>query len=123
MTSKSYEQRGWPSRPEFIITLGGRRIHLGKRTLICGVLNVTPDSFWDGGRYLDPSHAIRHALELAAAGADWIDVGGESTRPGSEPVSAREELRRVLPVIRGIHKRAPGLPISIDTTKGEVAEQ
>lgn len=103
--------------------LGEQRVRLGERTLICGIVNVTPDSFWDGGRYLDPRHAIRHVLELAEAGADWIDVGGESTRPGAEPVSAEEELRRVLPVIEGVRKRAPRLPISIDTTKSDVAEQ
>lgn len=112
-----------PGRPKFSLMLGGQRVRLGERTLICGIVNVTPDSFWDGGRYLDPKHAIRHALELAEAGADWIDVGGESTRPGAEPVSAAEELRRVLPVIEGIRKRLPKLPISIDTTKSEVAEQ
>lgn len=112
-----------PSREEFTISLAGRHVRLGERTIICGIVNVTPDSFWDGGRYLNPNRAIRHALELAEAGADWIDVGGESTRPGSEPVSAEEELRRVLPVIQGIHQRAPRLAISIDTTKSEVAEQ
>jgi dihydropteroate synthase len=88
-----------------------------------GVLNVTPDSFSDGGLYLDPGAAIAHGLEMAQQGADWIDVGGESTRPGSKPVPAEEELRRVLPVIRGLHRRAPSLPISIDTTKAEVAER
>ena len=87
-----------------------------------GVVNVTPDSFSDGGRYLDPHGAIDHALELARQGADWIDIGGESTRPGSKPISAEEELSRVLPVVRGLHRRRPGLPISIDTTKAEVAE-
>jgi dihydropteroate synthase len=88
-----------------------------------GVLNVTPDSFSDGGLYLDSESATAHGLEMARQGADWIDVGGESTRPGAEPVPAEEELRRVLPVIRGLHRRAPSLPISIDTTKAEVAER
>ena len=88
-----------------------------------GVLNVTPDSFSDGGLYLDPGAAIARGLEMARQGADWIDVGGESTRPGSKPVPVEEELRRVLPVIRGLHRRAPALPISIDTTKAEVAER
>lgn len=87
-----------------------------------GVVNVTPDSFSDGGRYLDPDRAIDHGLELARQGADWIDIGGESTRPGSKPISAEEELSRVLPVVRGLHRRRPGLPISIDTMKAEVAE-
>ncbi len=88
-----------------------------------GVLNVTPDSFSDGGRYLVPERAIEHGLELAREGADWIDVGGESTRPGSTPIAAEQELARVLPVIRGLRRRRPGLTISIDTTKAEVAEQ
>ncbi|MGH9396328.1 MAG: dihydropteroate synthase [Terriglobia bacterium] len=111
------------TRPQFQITLDGRRVRLGVRTLIAGVLNATPDSFSDGGRFIDPGAAVRHAMEMVRAGADWIDVGGESTRPGARPVSAEEELRRVLPIIRGIHKRFSTLPISIDTTKGVVAEQ
>jgi dihydropteroate synthase len=111
------------ARPRFELRVSDRRIRLGERTLIMGVVNVTPDSFSDGGRFLDPQRAIEHALELARQGADWIDVGGESTRPGSKPVPAEEELGRVLPVIRGLHKRLRSLPISIDTTKAEVAEQ
>ncbi|MHB8652580.1 MAG: dihydropteroate synthase [Terriglobia bacterium] len=103
--------------------IGGRKIRLGERTLIMGVLNVTPDSFSDGGRYLNPRHAIGHGLKMARQGADWIDVGGESTRPGSHPVPADEELRRVIPVIQALHHEMPTLPISIDTTKAEVAEQ
>jgi dihydropteroate synthase len=110
-----------PSRPLLELTIKDRRTWVGERTLVMGVVNVTPDSFSDGGRYLDPGCAIEHALELARQGADWIDIGGESTRPGSKPISAEEELRRVLPVIRGLRRR-PGLPISIDTTKAEVAE-
>lgn len=101
----------------------GRRARLGSRTLLAGVLNVTPDSFSDGGRFLNASAAIRHGVVLAKAGADWIDVGGESTRPGADPVGVEEETRRVLPVIRGLRKRLPRLPISIDTTKAAVAEQ
>lgn len=111
------------TRPEFTIFAHGRKIHLGQRTFLMGVLNVTPDSFSDGGRYLDPRRAIRHACEMVRQGADWIDVGGESTRPGATPVSAAKELRRVLPVIEGIHQKLPTLPISIDTTKAEVAEK
>jgi dihydropteroate synthase len=103
--------------------MSGKKAHLGERTLIMGVLNVTPDSFSDGGLYFDSERAIEHGVEMANQGADWIDVGGESTRPGSKPVTAEEELRRVLPVIRGMHKRLRALPISIDTTKAEVAEQ
>ena len=89
------------------------------RTLVMGVLNVTPDSFSDGGRYLDVEGAVAHARAMAAAGADIIDVGGESTRPGAEPVSAEEELRRAVPVIQ----RLPDLLVSIDTTKAVVAEK
>lgn len=85
-----------------------------------GVLNVTPDSFSDGGRYLDPAVASAHALELVADGADIIDVGGESSRPGAEPVDASEEMARVIPVIEAI-RSASEVAISIDTTKAEVA--
>ena len=87
-----------------------------------GVLNVTPDSFSDGGRFLDSRKAVRRGLEMVREGADWIDVGGESTRPGSVPVNTEEELRRVLPVIRGLRRKTDAW-ISIDTTKSEVAEQ
>ncbi len=109
-------------RRHFVLEIGGRKVCLGERTLIMGVLNVTPDSFSDGGRYLDPQRAVEHGLELARQGADWIDVGGESTRPGSKPVPAEEELRRVLPVVQALSKKLRGVPISIDTTKAEVAE-
>ncbi|MEY2455785.1 MAG: dihydropteroate synthase, partial [Acidimicrobiaceae bacterium] len=84
-----------------------------------GVLNVTPDSFSDGGRYLDHDAAIARGLELAAEGAAIVDVGGESTRPGADPVPVAEELRRVLRVVEGL---APHVRVSIDTTKPEVAE-
>jgi dihydropteroate synthase len=92
----------------------------GGRTLVMGVVNLTPDSFYDGGRYPTAHSAIDRALELAAAGADIIDLGGESSRPGSNPVSAGEELKRVIPVIAGLAGRLP-VPISIDTWKAEVA--
>jgi dihydropteroate synthase len=111
------------SRPEFQIELAGRKVTMGARTLVMGVLNVTPDSFSDGGRYFDSLRAVERGVELARQGADWIDVGGESTRPGAQPVSAEEELRRVLPVIRGLRRKLRDVPISIDTTKAEVAEQ
>ena len=101
----------------------GRKVRLGERTLIMGVLNATPDSFSDGGLYLDPVAAIRRGVDMARQGADWIDVGGESTRPGSRPVTAVEELARVLPVIKGLRRRLPSIPISIDTTKAAVAER
>ena len=96
---------------------------LGKRTLIMGILNVTPDSFSDGGLWNKPERAVDHALRMAAEGADIIDIGGESTRPGHEPVSLEEELARVLPIIESIHSAAPHLPLSIDTYKAEVARK
>jgi dihydropteroate synthase len=86
-----------------------------------GVLNVTPDSFSDGGAFLDSAAAIAHAVELVAQGADILDVGGESTRPGAEPVSAEEELRRVLPVLAGIAAADLDVQVSIDTSKASVA--
>jgi dihydropteroate synthase len=87
-----------------------------------GILNVTPDSFADGGRRIDPETAIADALEMVADGADLIDIGGESTRPGADPLPADEELRRVTPVLEGLRGRA-GVPISIDTYKAVVAER
>jgi dihydropteroate synthase len=110
-------------RPTFDLQIGRRRVRLGERTLIMGALNVTPDSFSDGGLYLDAASAVEHGLDLVRQGADWIDVGGESTRPGSQPVSAEQELQRVLPVIRSLRRKLPSIPISIDTTKAEVADQ
>jgi dihydropteroate synthase len=89
---------------------------------VMGVINVTPDSFSDGGDYLQPEAAIAHGLSLAAAGADLIDIGGESTRPGAEPVSAERELARVIPVVEGVVARS-GVPVSIDTMKAEVARR
>lgn len=93
------------------------------RTYIVGIVNVTPDSFSDGSRYLSPDSAVRHGLGLLDSGADIIDIGGESTRPGSEPVSAEEELRRTIPVISEIRRRREDAVISVDTMKGEVAEK
>src|SRR5579863_4376369 len=82
-----------------------------------GILNVTPDSFSDGGRFSDVEAAVRHGEEMVAAGADLLDVGGESTRPGSRPVTPDEQIRRVVPVIRALHEHCP---ISIDTSRSEV---
>lgn len=96
--------------------------NIGKRTLIMGILNVTPDSFSDGGLHYNLEDAVAHALKMAEEGADIIDIGGESTRPGSEPVSLKEELRRVIPVIKAIREESD-IPISIDTYKAEVAEE
>jgi dihydropteroate synthase len=92
------------------------------RPLVMGVVNVTPDSFSDGGRYLDPAAAIDHGLRLADEGADLLDVGGESTRPGSVPVPVEEELRRVVSVVESLARRTD-LPLSVDTMKAEVARQ
>jgi dihydropteroate synthase len=96
-------------------------LDMTRRTLLMGVLNVTPDSFSDGGKYIDPAIATSRGLELARDGADIVDVGGESTRPQARPVSAEEEKERVLPVIRGL-RRALSVPLSIDTYKAEVAQ-
>lgn len=98
-----------------------RVLSLGRTPLLMGIVNVTPDSFSDGGKYLDQQAAIRHALQLVADGADILDIGGESTRPYATPVSPHEELARVLPVINAIAKET-ATPISIDTSKAVVAE-
>jgi dihydropteroate synthase len=109
-------------RRQFVIPLpGGRRLQLGARTLVMGIINVTPDSFSDGGQLFDPARAIEAGVRLAAEGADLLDVGGESTRPGALPLSAEEELKRVLPVVEGIASRV-SIPLSIDTYKAAVAD-
>jgi dihydropteroate synthase len=111
-----------PPRPSFSIPLpGGRLLVLGERTLVMGILNITPDSFADGGRYLDPGAAEAAAVEMEAHGAGLIDVGGESTRPGSEQISEDEEIRRIRPVLQRLARRLT-IPISVDTTKAGVAE-
>ncbi len=102
--------------------LKNRELQLGSRTLIAGVLNVTPDSFSDAGRYLDPDRAFARAIELEEQGADIIDIGADSTRPGSKPIAAAEELRRLVPVLKRL-KNSLGIPISVDTYKSEVAEK
>jgi len=108
-------------RTLFRLKLPSRTLVLGKRTLIMGVLNVTPDSFSDGNKFYAEEEAIAHALKMESAGADLIDIGAESTRPGSEGIPAEEELRRLLPVFGGL-RRLLKIPISIDTQKAEVAE-
>jgi dihydropteroate synthase len=100
--------------------IGGTTFRWGERTVVMGIVNVTPDSFSDGGKYFDPSRAVAHGEQMAHDGADIVDIGGESTRPGARPISADEEISRVLPVIRGLRAKI-SLPISIDTTKSEVA--
>ena len=99
-----------------------RTLDLSKRALLMGVLNVTPDSFSDGGRWVDAQGAVAAGLAMAAEGADLLDVGGESSRPGAAPVSSSEELRRVLPVIEALAAQSPCL-ISVDTSKPEVARE
>jgi len=125
-------------RPVFEWNVGSRSLQLGKRTLVMGVVNVTPDSFSDGGLHLDRDRAVEYGLQLLRDGADIIDVGGESTRPGAmvitaaeksveqphsdkEPVSEREELERVIPVIAGLKQKHPEAVISVDTYKANVA--
>lgn len=93
------------------------------RPYLLGIVNVTPDSFSDGGALPDADAAVAHALRLIEEGADWLDIGGESTRPGAEPVPVEVELARVLPVIRGVVARAPSARVSVDTYKPEVARQ
>ena len=126
-------------RSAFQWNLGSRSLELGKRTLIMGIVNVTPDSFSDGGQFLDHKKAIEHAERLLAEGADIVDIGGESTRPGArvdagasrvEPtrhcdaaVSVEEELGRVIPVISELKKKYPETVISVDTYKAQVARE
>jgi dihydropteroate synthase len=102
--------------------LRDRILHPGRPPLVMGIVNATPDSFSDGGRYLDSEAAIAHALELVRQGADLLDIGGESTRPGSLPVPLDEELARVLPVVRSLAGQT-SVPLSIDTSKAEVARR
>jgi dihydropteroate synthase len=108
-------------RKKYLLKLASGTLLLGKRTLVMGVLNVTPDSFSDGGKFYAEEQAMQHAVQMERAGADLIDVGAESTRPGSEEISIETELRRVLPVLGGL-RRLLKIPISIDTQKAEVAE-
>src|SRR5262245_9381977 len=102
--------------------LRDRTLVIGRRPFVMGIVNVTPDSFSDGGKWLSLSAAIAHALKLAEQGADILDIGGESTRPGAEPVSLEEELSRVVPVVAEVAKRT-AIPLSIDTMKPEVARK
>jgi dihydropteroate synthase len=114
-------------RPLFQWRLRSRTLELGRRTLIMGILNVTPDSFSDGGQFFSSEAAVRRALAMLAEGADILDIGGESTRPGTKVsaggVTAGEELRRVLPVLHAIKRSAPEAIISVDTYKAEVARE
>jgi dihydropteroate synthase len=107
-------------RKRYVWKLKERELQLGDRTLVMGVLNVTPDSFHDGGRYADPDRAFARAIELEEQGADIIDIGAESTRPGSARISETEELRRLVPVLKRLRGKL-AVPISVDTYKAGVA--
>lgn len=106
----------------FVLRCGDYELDLRKKTMVMGIVNVTPDSFSDGGRFYDLDRAVEHAKQLVADGADIIDIGGESTRPGAEKVSLEEELRRVIPVVKAVAQEVD-VPISVDTYKAEVAKQ
>ena len=109
-----------PRNPYVVPLPGGRTLALGERTLVMGIVNVTPDSFAESSHRVNPTAAVDFALQMEAEGADLVDIGGESARPGAQPVSAEEELARVLPVVRGLAGRLR-IPISVDTYKAEVA--
>ena len=108
-------------RKRFRLRLRSRALILGEHTLVMGVLNITPDSFSDGGAYLDSEAAIARALQIEKDGADILDIGGESTRPGASPISSEEEIRRVLPVIKVLRGKLR-IPMSVDTQRADVAE-
>jgi len=114
---EKFEQR------KFKLNLPGGVLELGEKPVLMGILNLTPDSFYDGGKYFDPERALDRAWEMVEEGAEIIDIGGESTRPGSEPISLEEELRRVMPVLEKLSSRLKGAFISIDTQKSEVARR
>jgi dihydropteroate synthase len=106
----------------FILRFHCRNYDLSQRTLIMGVINVTPDSFSDGGRFFEREKAVDQGLRLAEAGADILDIGGESTRPGAKPLDEEEEAKRVIPIIQDLHRKID-IPISVDTRKARVAEK
>lgn len=112
----------WEITEPEVLHLGKFPLKLGKKTYVMGILNVTPDSFSDGGKFMDPDAALKRAQQMVAEGADIIDIGGESTRPGAEPVSEEEELRRVLPVVERLAAEID-VPISVDTYKARVADE
>ncbi|UCG44157.1 MAG: dihydropteroate synthase [candidate division WOR-3 bacterium] len=107
---------------DHVARFGRNRVDLSARSHVMGILNVTPDSFYDGGRHFEPEAAAARAVEMQEQGADFIDIGAESTRPGSEPVSAKEQLARILPVMKLVRRQVK-VPISVDTTSARVAEQ
>jgi len=109
-------------RKRFEWKIRDKTLQLGERTLLVGVLNITPDSFSDGGKYLDPDRAFAHAIDLEEQGADIIDIGAESTRPGAVRISEAEELRRLVPVLKRLHNKLT-IPLSVDTYKSVVAQK
>ncbi len=110
------------SQPSVVWRCRGRTLDLTRRALIMGIVNATPDSFSDGSLFADPGAAVAHALALLGDGADLVDIGGESTRPGAATVPAEEEIRRVVPVLAGVRQAAPDALVSVDTSKAAVAE-
>jgi len=110
------------SRRAYVLRARDKKLELGQRTRVMGVVNITPDSFFDGGRFFERSQAVERCLQLVESGADIVDLGGESSRPGAEPVSVQEELERVLPVLQEVRKQVPVL-ISVDTYKSTVARE
>ena len=127
MSSSQPESAGAAALDRSLVPAGwwqlrARRLRLTGKPLLMGILNVTPDSFSDGGKFADPKAAVDHGLQLAAAGADILDIGGESTRPGSDPVSVREEIDRVMPVLTALLPHLL-IPLSIDTSKAAVARE
>ena len=111
------------ARPRAAWKIRSRTLPLGERTLVMGILNVTPDSFSDGGAYRDAGDAARHALAMLDEGAEIIDIGGESTRPGSQPITAQEEMDRVLPAMEALRRERPDCVISVDTWRAETARE
>jgi len=116
------DDTGFKSFPSRLWNIGRSTLTLNGDTRLMGIVNVTPDSFSDGGDFLDPDRAVQHGLQLVSEGAEFLDIGGESTRPGAEPVGVDEELKRVIPVIQGLREKTHCL-ISIDTTKSQVARE
>jgi dihydropteroate synthase len=117
---ESHRYRSAARAPGFALSTRHGTIDMRRRTAVMGIVNVTPDSFSDGGKYFAPARAVACGEEMAEGGADVIDIGGESTRPGARPVSAEDEIARVIPVIRGLRRKL-SIPISVDTTKAQVA--
>ncbi len=115
-----FSSPGSPPKKTHFLRCGEYTLNLGGRTHIMGVLNITPDSFSDGGKFLEPLHALKHAVKMVEDGADIIDIGAESSRPGAAPVDCQDELERLLPVLR-LLVRELSVPISVDTYKAQVA--